>query len=136
MARVHVETVHGPARRRIVKGLRAYNIGAVGKLDHKPLTITVREGEDIVAGLAGETVLGWIFIDLLWVSGEKRRSGLGTALMEKAEAEARKRGVRKAYLNTFSFQAPAFYKKLGYKQFGRLNDFPAGHSRHWMSKAL
>jgi GNAT superfamily N-acetyltransferase len=136
MARVHVESVHGPARRRIGKGLRAYNTAVVGKLDYKPLTITMREGRDIVAGLAGHTAFGWMFIEVLWVSDEKCRKGAGRALMEKAEAEARKRGVRNAYLNTFSFQAPAFYKKLGYKEFARLNDFPAGHSFHWMTKAL
>jgi GNAT superfamily N-acetyltransferase len=136
MARVHVESVHGPARRRIVKGLNAYNTAALGKHDYKPLTITMREGRDIVAGLAGHTALGWMFVNWLWVSDEQRRRGLGRALMKKAETEARKRGVRNAYLYTFSFQAPAFYKKLGYKEFGRLKDYPAGHSCHWMTKAL
>jgi GNAT superfamily N-acetyltransferase len=136
MARVHVETVHGAARRRIGKGIRAYNKSAIGKLDFKPLTITMREGRNIVAGLAGYTGFGWMFVELLWVSDEKRRDGLGRALMRKAEAEARKRGVRNAYLYTFSFQAPGFYKKFGYKEFGRLQNYPSGHSCHWMTKAL
>jgi len=80
--------------------------------------------------------LGWLFIELLWVSDERRQRGLGRSLMQKAELEARKRGIGSVYLDTFSFQAPGFYKKLGYREFGKLNDFPTGHTRHWMTKAL
>ena len=136
MARIRVETVHGPARRAIFKGLRAFNAPHLGKSDYKPLTITVREGKDIVAGLTGRTALGWLCVDILWVSDERRRKGLGRALMARAEAEARKRGARNAWLNTFSFQARPFYQKLDYREFGRLKDFPVGHSLHWMTKAL
>ena len=56
--------------------------------------------------------------------------------MQTAEAEARNRGVRNVYLDSFSFQAPTFYAKLGYREFGRLKEFPAGHDRVWMTKAL
>jgi hypothetical protein len=41
-----------------------------------------------------------------------------------------------AYLDTFSFQAPDFYKKLGYEVFGELQDFPHGHQRYFMKKRL
>ena len=40
------------------------------------------------------------------------------------------------YLDSFSFQAPTFYAKLGYREFGRLKEFPAGYDRVWMTKAL
>jgi predicted N-acetyltransferase YhbS len=131
-----IEKVHGPARREIVKGLRAYNVAAVGKFDHRPLTVTIRERGKIVGGLAGETFFGWMFVSLLWVSDQHRGNGWGRSLMRTAEAEARKRGVRNVYLDSFSFQAPAFYAKLGYREFGRLKEFPAGHDRVWMTKAL
>jgi hypothetical protein len=39
-------------------------------------------------------------------------------------------------VDTFSFQAPGFYEKLGYRTFGRLDDFPAPYHRVWMTKAL
>jgi predicted N-acetyltransferase YhbS len=131
-----IEKVHGPARREIVKGLRAYNVAAVGKFDHRPLTVTIRERGKIVGGLAGETFFGWMFVSLLWVSDQHRGNGWGRSLMRTAEAEARKRGVRNVYLDSFSFQAPAFYAKLAYREFGRLKEFPAGHDRVWMTKAL
>ena len=131
-----IEKVHGPARREIVNGLRAYNVAAVGKIDHRPLTVTVRERGKIVGGLVAETFFGWMFVSLLWVSEQHRGKGWGSSLMRAAEAEARDRGVRNVYLDSFSFQAPAFYAKLGYREFGRLKDFPAGHDRVWMTKAL
>jgi len=53
-----------------------------------------------------------------------------------AEDEARHRGAKNAYLDTFSFQAPDFYKKHGYRVFGELQDFPPGHQRHFLTKRL
>jgi len=131
-----IEKVHGPARREIVKGLRAHNRAATGKSDYRRLTLTIRERGKIVGGLAAETFWGWMYVNLLWVSDKHRGHGCGSALIQAAEAEARNRGVRNVYLDTFSFQAPAFYKKLGYREFARLDEFPPGHRRFWMTKAL
>ena len=119
-----------------MKGLIAYNVKAVGKIDYRPLTLTVNDKRAIVGGLVGETYFGWMFVSLFWVSEKYRGKGWGKSLMESAEKEARKRGVRQVYLDTFSFQAPGFYKKLGYREFGRLTQFPAGHDQIWMSKVL
>src|SRR5215475_6977696 len=136
MVSLHVDRVYGPAKREIRKGLHAYNVDAAGKADPRPLTITLRHKGKIVGGLVGETFFGWLFVSLLWIADKQRSQGFGKSLVEAAEAEARKRGARGVYLDTFSFQAPGFYEKMGYREFGRLNDFPAGHDRVWMSKAL
>ena len=136
MPRLTVEKVFGEARREVLKQLVAYNNQAAGKANFQPLAIKVRERGKIVGGLVGQTFWDWLFVELLWVSAEKRGKGLGKALLQKAEAEARKRGARNVYLNTYSFQAPGFYRKLGYRQFGELKDFPAGHKHHWLTKAL
>src|SRR3974390_1118422 len=61
---------------------------------------------------------------------------MGKALTEKAESEARKRGVRKAYLYSLSFQTPGFHRRLGNREVSRLDDFPKGHSRPWLEKPL
>ncbi len=136
MPRVQVESVHGPARRQVMKGLLAFNARAVGKGQYKPLTITLRQGKEIVGGLIGASWMNWLYVDLLWLEDKYRGKGHGKTLMKKAEAEARKRGVDNVYLVTFTFQAPGFYKKLGYREFGKLKNFPPGHTRYWMKKAL
>ncbi len=135
MPRLRVETANGPAKREIYKRLRAFNKAACGS-DYKLLAITLREGNAIVGGLIGETYWGWLYINALWVAEKLRRKNLGKALMKKAESEARKRGIRHVFVDTYSFQAPGFYRKLGYRQFGKLSDCPKGHSRHFLQKAL
>jgi len=133
---LHIDRLYGPAKREILKGLRAHIAGTVGKVDHRPLTITLRHKGKIVGGLVGETFFGWLLVNLLWIADQHRGKGFGKSLVEAAEAEARKRGACRVYLDTFSFQAPGFYEKMGYREFGRLKEFPAGHDRVWMSKAL
>ena len=130
------ERVHGLARRAIRKGLHAFNDASVGHTTIKLLTLTVRDRGRIVGGLAAETYYEWMFVSLLWIDDRHRGKGLGTALMEQAEEEARVRGVNNVWLDTFGFQAEGFYKKLGYRAFGRLDDFPPGFSRIWLTKAL
>jgi GNAT superfamily N-acetyltransferase len=72
----------------------------------------------------------------LWVAERYRKHGIGSQLMSSAETTARERYCRAAYLDTFTFQAPIFYERLGYREFGRLHDFPPGHARIWFWKAL
>jgi GNAT superfamily N-acetyltransferase len=97
-------------------GLEAFNESRwPGHQQWRPLAVFARDGESIVAGLAGETYSGWLFIRYLWVSDALRGQGIGRKLMGDAEARALERGCHSAWVDTFSFQAPGFYPKLGYK---------------------
>ncbi|MBV9233691.1 MAG: GNAT family N-acetyltransferase, partial [Candidatus Eremiobacteraeota bacterium] len=88
------------------------------------------------AGAHGSTSWEWLFLDWLWVHESLRHLGIGSDLMERAELIARESGCRGVFLSTYSFQAPRFYQRLGYKEFGRLDDMPPGHSRIWFAKRL
>jgi len=88
------------------------------KKDLKPLTffgffIKDREGE-ILAGCAGNTMYGSLFIGNLWVSETLRGKGVGTQLMQRAEQLAKERDCRFIALNTFDWEALDFYKKQGF----------------------
>ena len=76
-----------------------------------------------------------MFIKYLWVHGSWRRGGIGRTLMREAERRAAALGCRYAWVDTFSFQAPEFYKKLGYREFGRL-DYAPEHHRIFLQKPL
>jgi N-acetylglutamate synthase-like GNAT family acetyltransferase len=136
MAAPQIEKVLGPPKRELFKALRDFNIAAVGKPNYRQFAVTIRDKRKIAGGLVAEMYWGWMFVNALWISEPHRRNGWGKSLLQKAEAEARKSGVRNVFLDSFSFQAPKFYAKLGYREFGRLKHFPAGHDRIWMTKAL
>ena len=57
-------------------------------------------------------------------------------MLAQAEAIARERGCVGIRLDTVSFQAPAFYRRHGYVEFGRIDDYPPGHTRFWFMKRL
>jgi GNAT superfamily N-acetyltransferase len=101
----------------------------------RPLGVFARDGETMVAGLSGGTYCGWLFIRYLWVSEALRAEGIGRELMRRAEARAFERGCHSAWVDTFSFQAPGFYLKLGYEVFGEL-DYPPEHKRFFLKKRL
>ena len=136
MASIKVEKQLGETKRAVMKGLVAYNMLKAGNMGYVPVSISLREKGKIVGGVVGEIFFGWMFVQLFWIDDKHRGKGFGQQLLEAAEAQARKNGVRNVYLDTFSFQAPAFYKKLGYREFGRLKEYPVGHDRVWMTKAL
>lgn len=94
------------------------------------------EDGSILGGLVGHTDWDCFFVDVLWVDESLRGQGKGQELMQKAEAFAREKGCTFMRLETYSFQAPEFYKKLGFKEMGKLENFPKGFSHFYMYKQL
>jgi ribosomal protein S18 acetylase RimI-like enzyme len=92
--------------------------------------------EEVHAGIIVTFLWNGMHIDSLWVSESIRTQGWGRRLMELAEQEARNRGCTIAYTDTFSWQAPGFYEKLGYSLYGRLEGFPEGNALSYYSKEL
>lgn len=123
--------------RALNHALTEFNLGFAPDIKHRPLAIFLRDPDGTIAGgIAGATFWGWLYVELLWLRADLRGHGHGSRLLAAAEAEAVRRGCRRAYLDTFEFQAPTFYKERGYRPFGELPDFTAGHTRVFLSKAL
>lgn len=126
-----------PAWEIIGGGINDFNTEQAGDDHGKNLCFALQGADgEIVGGVIGATYWDWLYVNLMWLKAELRGRGFGSQLLEKAEAEARRRGAKHAYLDTFSFQAPEFYKKYGYEVFGVLEDFPVGHRRYFLAKEL
>ena len=132
-----IESAEESIRKAILDPLIAYNQAKTGRNDSRPLVIAVESADGaVVGGLWGRTSYDWLFVELLFVPEPYRGRGLGAELMRRAETEAITRGCQNAWLDTFEFQARAFYEHLGYACFGELKDYPAGSARYFMRKTL
>jgi ribosomal protein S18 acetylase RimI-like enzyme len=100
------------------------------------LGIFIKDEGEIIAGLFGQSYWDWLYVKYLWVSEDHQRQGLGRQLMGIAEEEAIRRGCIGIHLNTYSFQAVDFYRKLGYAIFGEIRDYPRGEMRYYLLKQL
>jgi GNAT superfamily N-acetyltransferase len=117
--------------------LYEFNSRATGITDGESLAIFVRDERGrMVAGICGNTWGGGCEIRQFWVEESRRRQGLGTRLLGAAEEEARRRGCRQMVLTTFSFQAPAFYAKRGFRVLAAVDDYPRGHQSLLLRKEL
>ena len=118
-------------------GLNAFNDAVTGLSDRRPLAVLVRDGAGaVVGGALGRTSLGMLFIELFHLPPALRGAGLGSEVLRRMEQEGRRRGCRSGVLMTISFQAPGFYARHGWTQFGAVPCDPPGTSRVFMSKAL
>lgn len=133
----HVEEPDNSIWNAVGGGISKFNTQQAGKSGEKRLCIVLYgPDQEVVGGVIGETFWEWFYLSLMWIKEDLRGRGYGQQLLQLAEEEARRRGVKHVYLDTFSFQAPEFYKKQGYVVFGELPDFPPGHQRYFMMKQL
>ncbi len=124
-------------REAILTPLRAYNATQAGLSNAQPLALLVRDDNgEILGGLYGRFFYQWLFIELLSVPEQARGQGMGSTLMQMAEDLAREKECMGIWLDTFDFQAPEFYKRLGYSELGQIADYPPGHKRFFFQKRL
>ncbi|MFD9865138.1 GNAT family N-acetyltransferase [Streptomyces alboflavus] len=92
---------------------------------------------ELVGGLSGYTWGRWLHVSLLWVAEDVRGAGLGGRLLADAERlAAEERGCLNSRLETWDFQAPAFYRQQGYEVVAVIPDYPEGHKEFTLTKRL
>ncbi len=119
------------------QSLRAHTEQAVGKpVSHIPFGLVAYDGERLAGSVVGKIFFDWLHLDLVWVEEGYRRCGVGRRLMEWSQAAAVKAGLSGIEVWTQSWQAPEFYRKIGYEEFAVLDDFTPGRKRHAFRRYL
>lgn len=137
MKYIESEKITKEEKEHIFQELLKYNLDNIEEKVVKDIGLFVEDEEgNRVAGLIGGTHGNWLEVEYLWVSENLRGQHIGTELMRKVEKIAINRGCKYAFLNTFSFQAPDFYVKLGYKEEFVLNNYPLTGKRYYYTKKL
>jgi GNAT superfamily N-acetyltransferase len=123
--------------RLLWQGLTRYNREVAGPFRYSRRILTVRsDAGRVLGGVILRSYWKETFVELLWLSKRARQRGYGRLLVAEAERRARRRGSLLMHLDTYSFQAPGFYEKLGFRRFGSLRGSPRGASRHYYVKRL
>jgi len=120
---------------KIQLGLMQFNQNKHG-FDFAPLRVFACTNDELLGGLIGTTGWSWLNIDVLFVEQHARRQGVAKALLASAEQKARLLGCVGAYVDTFDFQAPAFYEAQGFHCFGVIDGMPPGQRRFYLKKAF
>jgi ribosomal protein S18 acetylase RimI-like enzyme len=114
-----------------------HNRERTGNGEYRPLNCFLRDnGGELQAGIYGFSWGGYAMIEWLWVSPSLRGAGLGSQLLCAVEVEVRMRGCRIIRVNTYTFQAPDFYRKFGYEEIGYAQDTPRDHGEFFFAKRV
>lgn len=124
--------------RIISTGLADYNEWKTGYRDWRPLAALVRDPDtgETLGGMIGRTSYGLLFIDLVFLPERMRGHDIGSRLLTMMEQEGNDRGCKAGFLYTTTWQAPGFYERHGWSEFGRIPCDPPGHARIFMTKTL
>jgi GNAT superfamily N-acetyltransferase len=115
--------------------LYEFNVQSTGITDGKLLALFLRDKHGaVVGGIYGWTWGATCYVRYLFVPAEMRKQGHGSSLMHAVEAEARARGCGQIVLQTHDFQAPEFYRRLGFEITCLVEGYPRGHQYLTMVK--
>lgn len=79
---------------------------------------------ELLGGVGGWTWQEAASIGMTWVQPGQRATGLGSQLLAEFEQAAAARGVRRVLVTSFTFQAPGFYERRGYREISRWDGVP------------
>ncbi|TFG12451.1 GNAT family N-acetyltransferase [Candidatus Thorarchaeota archaeon] len=91
---------------------------------------------EIQGALWGRAIYKSFMIDVLWIAEDYRDRGNGGRLVANAEKVAKEHGCISAQTSTYSFQAPEFYRGLGYELFGKFEGYPSNIKKYYFGKTL
>ena len=118
-------------------GIYEFNVEATGIADGELLAVFLRDDKGAtIGGIYGWTWGATCYVRYLYVPAHLRNQGRGSALMRTVEAAARERECVQMVLETHEFQAPEFYRRLGFEITGCVEGYPRGHRCLTMVKRL
>ncbi len=134
---IELSTIADPAHREaILVPLAAHNAEMRGVSEKGvSLGVILRDAEGRAeGGMFGHLWADWFKVDFAFLPSHRRGNRLGARILSTLEAAAVARGAHGVWMQSFSFQAPGFYQKLGYREIAQLQDRPPGFSDSFLIK--
>lgn len=124
-------------KKQIFDGFSSHALATIGH-DEKfdSLAFVAMDGNAVIGSVVVESFWGALHIKLMYVEEAYRNKGVGRRLMERALAYGVKKGCPFAFVETMSFQALDFYRKVGFQLEFTRSGYSHGTSFHYMRKDL
>lgn len=126
-------------REETLVGINEYTFEKIPALDmrHEEVSFVYKENNIVLGRLVGNIHWDHLTIELFFVSKDTQGKGIGSKLLQHVEAIASEKKCSYIFLETMSFNAPAFYKKNGYQVIAQIENSPLeGETRYFMKKDI
>ena len=124
----------------IQEGLNVYNrqqpYGELDVPENDIVVILKDHDETVVGGAITSMKFGVMHLEVLWVDDKYRGLGYGRDLVLEAERIGKEKGYITSQTWTFSFQAPEFYQRIGYKILGIFDGYTDNITEYVLMKRL
>ena len=101
------------------------------------ISFEIREGNgNLMGACTVRLFFGNLHIKTLIIKKKYRGQWLGTQLINHALQYAKEKDCRFVFIETMSFQAPEFYKKLGFEVELKRDGYTGGTSFYYLKKNL
>ncbi|MGM9451960.1 GNAT family N-acetyltransferase [Legionella bozemanae] len=97
-------------------------------------SIFVKDSNQIIGGALIWEHSDALYIDVLWCDESYRKKGVGTKIISMIDDVAINKKISKIFVDTYAFQAQAFYQKHGFYCIGTIPEYLLGHNRMFMRK--
>lgn len=125
-------------KRKIFQGFGRQAIKSTGidGLSEDPISFEIHDNDDFVGAVVVQLFWGQLHIKYLFVEEKYRGQGLGRQLLKYALNFGKNHGCDFAFVETMSFQAPEFYRKMGFRiEFSR-EGYAKNTAFHYLKKIL
>ncbi len=137
-------TIYTPSDEEVRYGLplgrrlREFNYKHIGEYPESQVVwLNAKDSNGVaIGGIRGTVLMYWLRLEFLWVDDAFRGAGVGSRLLAEAEARGRELGAKNVGLETFEWQAPDFYRKQGYVEAARLENYFDDRDSAFMRKVL
>ncbi|MBS0654702.1 MAG: GNAT family N-acetyltransferase [Verrucomicrobia bacterium] len=117
-------------------GRQAIQETGINGLNEEPISFELSDNGAFVGAIVVQLFWEQLHIKYLFVEENYRGQGIARRLMNHALEYGKKRGCQFAFVETMSFQAPAFYQKMGFKiEFSR-SGYAANTTFHYLKRSL
>ncbi len=94
----------------------------------------IYDNDRIIGGALGYIIWNWYHLTDFYISEEYRNKGIGKQVIQEIEQFAKRNHAMGVKIDSWSFQAPKFYQKLGYIVWGEFKDCPPGTIHYYLYK--